>query len=85
MFYHIQIRYDENRYYNYRTGSGNGKTIGHFTQVVWKGSTKFGIGKAYGTRNNGHWKCTWVVARYAAAGNVRGQYPDNVGRKSYGR
>jgi len=47
--------------------------IGHFTQVVWKGSTELGIGKASG-RNGG----TFVVANYNPPGNFGGQYNQNV-------
>jgi len=49
---------------------------GHFTQVVWKGSVKLGIGKATGKVDD--WFCTWVVGRYSPVGNVQGQYRNNV-------
>ena len=52
--------------------------IGHFTQVVWKASTKLGIGRAYGKRKGMF--CTWAVARYVPPGNYGGQYQDNVKR-----
>jgi len=42
-----------------------GHITGHFTQVVWKGTTKVGMAKASG---NGR---TWVVANYSPQGNVR--------------
>ncbi|XP_046733252.1 cysteine-rich venom protein TEL1 [Silurus meridionalis] len=32
--------------YNYSSGSGNGKPIGHYTQVVWFGSYQVGCGVA---------------------------------------
>ena len=41
---------------------------GHFTQVVWKGSTKLGVGYSKG----------WVCARYYPAGNMMGDFPSNV-------
>lgn len=41
---------------------------GHFTQVVWKGSTKLGMGIAG----------KYCVARYKAAGNMQGAFPQNV-------
>ena len=44
----------------------------HFTQVVWKGSTKLGVGMAKGKGG------TTVVATYSPAGNVSGQFPANV-------
>ena len=47
--------------------------IGHFTQVVWKSSTKMGVGKA---RSQGGW--TYVVANYSPPGNYQGQFTANV-------
>ena len=57
----------------------DGKT-GHFTQVVWKGSVKLGIGKATGkvVQNGQISFCTWAVGRYSPAGNVEGAYANNV-------
>ncbi|XP_065641732.1 uncharacterized protein LOC100206500 isoform X2 [Hydra vulgaris] len=49
---------------------------GHFTQVVWKTSTQLGIGKS--VLNKGGMICTYVVGRYKLAGNVLGQYKENV-------
>lgn len=46
---------------------------GHFTQMIWKGSKKFGVGKA--RSNNGK---TIVVANYEPAGNYIGRYVENV-------
>lgn len=75
--------YSEEPGYDYQTGGKTGACqvdpkcqIGHFTQVVWKASTRLGVGKAKG--NVGKWACTWAVARYAPAGNVDRQYLDNV-------
>ena len=47
----------------------------HFTQVVWKNTSKFGIAKA--TAANGN---VYVVARYSPPGNFPGQFPENVKR-----
>ena len=47
--------------------------IGHFTQVVWKASKEFGVGKA--KTRDGKW---FVVANYYPAGNVQGSYAENV-------
>ena len=81
-------RYAEEKNWDYWTGDkkqickqnpnscvAKGAT-GHFTQVVWKGSVKLGIGKATGKVDD--WFCTWVVGRYSPAGNVQGQYTNNV-------
>lgn len=48
---------------------------GHFTQVVWKGSRKMGIGLA----TNPSTQSTFVVARYLPPGNYQGMFPQNVG------
>ncbi|CAG7718729.1 unnamed protein product [Allacma fusca] len=45
---------------------------GHFTQLLWKSSTKIGIALASGKA--GH----FVVANYNPPGNFLGQYPQNI-------
>ena len=44
----IDPRYNEIKYYNYTTTEPieSGEVVGHFTQVVWKNSVKFGVGIA---------------------------------------
>ncbi|XP_065676814.1 uncharacterized protein LOC136072146 isoform X2 [Hydra vulgaris] len=49
---------------------------GHFTQVVWKTSRQFGIGRASKFHNG--LLCTYVVARYRPAGNFIGEFAANV-------
>jgi hypothetical protein len=49
-------------------------TTGHFTQVVWKSTSKLGIGIALS--NEG--KKAVVVAQYGPPGNYTGQFPENV-------
>ena len=63
--------------HSYQTGTG------HFTQVVWKASTKLGIGKYTG--QNGRWTCTYIVARYKPGGNVNSAtyFEDNVSKGSF--
>ena len=51
---------------------------GHFTQLVWKGSTKLGVGIAK------QGSTVVVVARYTPAGNFRGRYQENVQRRKPG-
>jgi hypothetical protein len=46
---------------------------GHFTQIVWKGSKEFGIGKA--KAKDGKWI---VVANYFPAGNLIGHNAEHV-------
>ena len=76
-------RYSEKENWDYKTGDAKQECkrnpychVGHFTQVVWKGSVKLGIGKATGKVDD--WFCTWVVGRYSPVGNVQGQYRNNV-------
>lgn len=47
---------------------------GHFTQLVWKNTRRFGAGIAY---NRDRTKA-YVVAQYAPSGNSPGQYRQNV-------
>ena len=82
---YCQLRYSEEPAYDYRTGtSKNGKVIGHFTQVVWKETTKVGIAKASAKMADG-WYGVWVVAHYGPAGNVGGDYIANVQQPGWGK
>jgi len=63
--------YSEVTKYNFAASSGAG--TGHFTQVVWKDSKEFGVGKAQ--TSDGKWL---VVANYLPAGNFVGNYKENV-------
>ena len=78
----LLIRYAEVCKPGYSFGSerGSGGT-GHFTQVVWKGSTVLGIGKASSKKNGMY--CTYVVGRYKKAGNFMGKYKENVEKGSF--
>jgi uncharacterized protein YkwD len=56
----------------------------HFTQVVWRGSTKLGCGVTQCPASAFPWSkgstepVTWLVCRYAEAGNMEGAFPANV-------
>ncbi len=52
-------------------------TTGHFTQLVWKGTTDVGFGFA----SNAAGTANYVVARYSSAGNYAGEFIDNVREK----
>ena len=61
-------------------GSGNGGVVGHFTQLVWKGSSEIGCGVSVACSNMfGGMPNSAVVCRYSSAGNYIGQYTANVG------
>ena len=66
--------------YQFGDASAANEGTGHFTQVVWKGSTILGIGRfTKETKRNGRTMyCTYIVARYRPAGNWQGQYAENV-------
>lgn len=51
-----------------------------FTEVVWKGATEMGIGRA--TRVKGDLLCSYIAARYHPSGNVLGDVKGNVLRGS---
>jgi len=55
-----------------------GKKIGHFTQIVWKGTRKVGV--ALATKKAGGWTETYIVARYSPQGNILGHFAANVAR-----
>merc|ERR1712061_17464 len=65
--------YSEIKDYTFgREPSRGGPVTGHFTQVVWKGSSEVGVGVAQkGSK-------VIVVANYSPPGNYMGQHADNV-------
>jgi uncharacterized protein YkwD len=63
---------NEKAYYDYANNTGNGHTVGHYTQVVWKNTSKVGCGKAKVTTAYGG---TFVVCRYSTPGNYVGERP----------
>ncbi len=71
--------YNEVSSYNY-DNPGFYPETGHFTQVVWRSSTQLGCGAARGTSTNQgfNYNAYYVVCHYAPAGNILGQFPENV-------
>lgn len=66
-----EMWYAEVRDYDF-AAPGFSQATGHFTQVVWRGSTKLGCGRAacgFGV---------YFVCRYSPGGNVTGGYEENV-------
>ncbi|MDJ0677490.1 MAG: CAP family protein [Calothrix sp. MO_167.B42] len=68
----VQAWYDEDEDYDYNNPGFSSQT-GHFTQVVWKNSTKVGCGKAKSVDGK-----VFVVCNYDPPGNVQGQFSQNV-------
>lgn len=68
----------------YTFGQSRGSPgTGHFTQVVWKESIELGIGKADIDKDG--MKCTYIVGRYRPAGNMMGNYKENVPQGSFNK
>lgn len=66
----IKAWYDEKQYYTYATNSCS-NVCGHYTQVVWKDSTKLGCYAATCPNNGG----VIFACNYTPAGNYVGQKP----------
>ena len=75
--------YSEIALYNF-AAPGSSPGTGHFTQVVWKATTKLGCAMAIcpATSIAPEWAAwptaQFVVCRYAPQGNVAGEYAENV-------
>ncbi|EDW80519.2 uncharacterized protein Dwil_GK11578 [Drosophila willistoni] len=69
----VQSWYDEIELYNFKKG-GYQKGTGHFTAVVWKATTRLGVGH----KKNEVSKKVYIVARYLPTGNVIGLFAKNV-------
>ncbi len=54
--------------------------IGHYTQVVWKATTRLGcaVGKAVVSTKQGPKEGDYIVCQYGSAGNYQGQFSANV-------
>ena len=61
---------EEKKWYNRSSNSCSGGECGHYTQVVWKGTSEVGCGMAYCADDAQIWVC-----QYEKPGNVRGQKP----------
>ncbi|XP_078365446.1 uncharacterized protein LOC144649745 isoform X3 [Oculina patagonica] len=70
----VKMWYDEELDYDYVTGKAKvaGAPILHFTQIVWKASKEMGMATAVANNR------LVAVARYTPAGNIDGQFQENV-------
>ena len=67
--------YNEIHAYNFNN-PGFSSATGHFTQVVWRGSTQLGCARA--TCKTSHGDTDYWVCRYSPPGNIQGQFPANI-------
>jgi uncharacterized protein YkwD len=67
--------YDEIKDYDFNN-PGFDEETGHFTQVVWKGSSR--VGCAWVSCNTRDTPGMYLVCEYENAGNVIGDFPNNV-------
>ncbi|KAF1744375.1 hypothetical protein MXB_3410, partial [Myxobolus squamalis] len=70
--YATKMWYNEISDYDYSTPKFSSKT-GHFTQLIWAGSKKFGIANFEGKNGS-----QFIVARYLPPGNFQGRFELNV-------
>lgn len=68
----VRMWYDEIADYDFASGKFEAST-GHFTQVVWKSSTRLGCGMVSDCNGMDIWVC-----QYDPPGNYEGKYDDNV-------
>lgn len=71
--------YDEKMGYDYSREPDDTES-GHFTQLVWAGSSKLGVGLARSSKTGRY----LVVMKYDPAGNFLGRYEQNVLRPRVG-
>lgn len=69
----MKMWYDEISLYDWRNPSFNSE-IGHFTQLVWKDTTKIGCARGFSKRGKG----VYLVCNYDPPGNVFGEFRSQV-------
>ena len=67
--------YDEVDKYDFDAAQFSHDT-GHFTQLVWKGTTRIGAARVSGKGDR--WRESYVVLEFAPPGNVVGAFKENV-------
>jgi len=55
-----------------------GEALGHYTQIVWQGSTRLGCGVGRATATTQNLEGDFWVCQYCKGGNYQGQFTDNV-------
>ncbi|KAL2006034.1 hypothetical protein VTN00DRAFT_9688 [Thermoascus crustaceus] len=80
LMYNDEMGYFEGLYGNPNPDMSNFEKWGHFSQIVWKGTTQVGCATTVcGTLQNiGAGPIPFTVCNYGPAGNFAGEYADNV-------
>lgn len=65
---------EEKRFYQHArfpfvSTTGQWQDVGHYTQIIWRDTTRLGCGLATGSGRD------YLVCRYAPPGNVSGEFP----------
>jgi uncharacterized protein YkwD len=78
----VEAWYDEFKNYDFPSGKAieSTKPVGHFTALVWKSTTRIGVGRVAG--QGSQWWETYIVANFSPPGNMRDQYVTNVAAAS---
>ncbi|KEQ85800.1 PR-1-like protein [Aureobasidium pullulans EXF-150] len=83
LFYNGEVGYFNNLYGQANPDMTNFEKWGHFSQLVWKGTTKVGCATQYcsgGLANVGQYVSPhFTVCNYGSPGNYAGEYAQNIG------
>ncbi|KAI5240763.1 hypothetical protein E4T43_05846 [Aureobasidium subglaciale] len=83
LFYNGEVGYYTNLYGQANPDMSNFEKWGHFSQLVWKGTTKVGCATQYcsgGLANVGQYVSPhFTVCNYGSPGNYAGEYAANIG------